>query len=135
LYANSAEDAVSLLATIDAEGHALNGGHADNVLVLSAPPPVKRRWRLTIHEIEPWAALDVDLDLRRQTIGQRPEMLRRGEDGSLSIYIQRKTPGAEREANWLMAPARPFALVLKAFGPEPAFLSARWVVPPVVRVG
>ena len=36
-------------------------------------------------------------------------------DGSLTLYIQNKSPGADKEANWLPAPDGPIYLVMRLY--------------------
>ena len=56
-------------------------------------------------------------------------------DGSLDIFIQSASPGTDKEANWLPAPASgPFNLVSRAFGPKEAMLDGSYKVPPVKKV-
>ena len=53
-------------------------------------------------------------------------------DGSLDIVIQSASPGADKEANWLPAPASgPFNLVIRVFWPKEAMLDGSYKVPPV----
>ena len=60
------------------------------------------------------------------------EHFMRGEDGSLTLYIQKETPGGEMENNWLPAPDGPFYMVLRLYGPEPEALEGKWT-PPVLQ--
>ena len=56
-------------------------------------------------------------------------------DGSLTLYIQNKSPGADRKANWLPAPADPVYLVMRLYWPKetpPSILDGTWK-PPVIR--
>ncbi len=53
----------------------------------------------------------------------------RQEDGSIVIYFQSRSPGKELEPNWLPAPAHPFYLVMRLYGPEPAALEGNWTPP------
>jgi hypothetical protein len=58
-------------------------------------------------------------------------------DGSLDIYIQHESPGKEREANWLPAPADRFVLMLRLYWPKeepPSIIDGTWKIPPVKQV-
>ncbi len=56
-------------------------------------------------------------------------------DGSLDIYIQPESPGADKEANWLPAPASgPFNLTIRGFWPKEAMLDGSYKLPPVKKV-
>jgi hypothetical protein len=45
--------------------------------------------------------------------------LRFVEDGSLTLYIQKESPGLDLEANWLPTPAGRFYLNARAYMPQP----------------
>jgi hypothetical protein len=63
--------------------------------------------------------------------------LKRGTDGSLDIYIQKDSPGKDREINWLPAPQGDFNLTLRMYWPKierPSILDVSWVPPPVTKV-
>ncbi|WP_295448763.1 DUF1214 domain-containing protein [uncultured Thiodictyon sp.] len=56
-------------------------------------------------------------------------------DGSLDIYIQSASPGADQEANWLPAPASgAFNLTVRDFWPQEAMLDGSYKLPPVKKV-
>jgi hypothetical protein len=40
------------------------------------------------------------------------------DDGSLTLYVQKETPGKDLESNWLPAPDGPFYVVMRLYGPE-----------------
>jgi len=44
--------------------------------------------------------------------------LKRNADGSLTLYIQNKSPGADKESNWLPAPDGPIYLVMRLYWPK-----------------
>jgi hypothetical protein len=50
-------------------------------------------------------------------------------DGSLTSYVQKGSPGAAKEANWLPAPDGPFNAILKIYMPAPEVLEGTWKKP------
>ena len=55
------------------------------------------------------------------------------QDGSLDLYFQNGSPGKDKEANWLPAPAEPFNLCMRLYGPLSDALTGKWNPPPVVK--
>jgi hypothetical protein len=55
------------------------------------------------------------------------------EDGSLTFYLQKDSPGEDLEANWLPAPEGPFYAVMRLYGPEEPALSGDWSTPPLLK--
>jgi hypothetical protein len=55
-------------------------------------------------------------------------------DGSLDIYIQATSPGADKEANWLPAPASgPFNLTVRDYWPKETMIDGTYRLPPVKK--
>ena len=48
------------------------------------------------------------------------------DDGSLVLHIQKDSPGAALEPNWLPAPDGPFYIVVRLYGPKPEVLDGSW---------
>ena len=61
--------------------------------------------------------------------------LKYNDDGSLDVYIQAKSPGADKESNWLPSPpSDPFNLTVRVYQPKPGLLDGSYKLPPVTRV-
>ncbi len=75
----------------------------------------------------------VDNPINRYSISARQD-LKPNPDGSVDLYIQHESPGADKEANWLPAPAGKFILMLRMYWPSessPSILDDSWTIPPV----
>jgi hypothetical protein len=55
------------------------------------------------------------------------------ENGSLTLYVQKESPGKELEANWLPAPDGPFYCIMRLYGPKEEALEGKWVNPALVK--
>ncbi|GAK73331.1 hypothetical protein RRU01S_35_00400 [Agrobacterium rubi TR3 = NBRC 13261] len=51
------------------------------------------------------------------------------DDGSLTLYIQEKSPGQGNDPNWLPAPAGEFSLYLRAYWPKTEIVDGTWSPP------
>ncbi len=129
LGANLDEDAVYPHTSSDGAGRAFTG---DRRYVLRFPPnkqpPARAFWSLTMYDERHYFVAN---PLSRFAIGDR-DPLRLDPDGSLDLWIQHESPGPDREANWLPAPAGPFNLILRIYWPAAAVLDGTWT-PPAVK--
>ena len=55
-------------------------------------------------------------------------------DGSLTLYAGAKSPGKDKENNWLPAPDGTFSLYIRAYWPENPILDGTWTPPPYREV-
>ena len=69
----------------------------------------------------------------RYSIGDRTPGLVYGDDGSVTIFMQHGSPGADKESNWLPAPEGNFRPVIRAYQPGPAILDGSYTFPKVKR--
>jgi hypothetical protein len=60
--------------------------------------------------------------------------LKYNKDGSLDVYVQKDSPGKDKESNWLPAPAGELTITMRVYWPKPAMLKGSWTPPPVKRV-
>jgi hypothetical protein len=107
----------------DREGRRLNGGnHYVLHFAKGELPPVKAFWSLTMYNDKLFFA---ENPLNRYSLGGR-DPLKLNPDGSLDLYLQHESPGAEKIDNWLPAPEGDFELALRLYWPEEAALSGKW---------
>jgi len=74
-----------------------------------------------------------DTPLRRYAVGDRTPGMSWNEDGSLDIWIGSRSPGEQRESNWLPAPPGPFALTFRGYIPKRTLLTGGYRLPAVKR--
>ena len=94
-------------------------------------PPVKGFWSLTMYDPEHYFAANA---LNRFALGTKDKTLKYNADGSLTIYLGHNSPGADKESNWLSAPAGNFSIWLRADWPDQAILDGSWKPPVVSRL-
>ncbi|CUI71512.1 Uncharacterized conserved protein [Achromobacter kerstersii] len=128
IYGNSSEEAVYLGYEEDAQGQPLDG--SKSYVIRFEPgqlPPVQFFWSMTMYDL-PGRHL-VANPINRYAIGDRTRGLKRGKDGSLTLYVQHANPGKDKESNWLPAPEGRFNIVARFYGPKPAVLDGTWKLP------
>ena len=91
-------------------------------------PPARAFWSLTMYNEHQFFAAN---PINRFAIGDR-DALKFADDGSLTLYIQRESPGSDKESNWLPAPQEgPFTMNLRLYWPKPAALDGTWQPPAI----
>jgi hypothetical protein len=91
-------------------------------------PPANVSWSLSIYDPQ---GFYVPNALNRYSLAAWMP-LQYNADGSLDFYIQTVSPGPDKEANWLPAPASgPFNLVVRIFWPKESALDGSWKMPGV----
>ncbi len=61
--------------------------------------------------------------------------LKHNADGSLDVFIQAKSPGPDKEVNWLPAPpSGMFNLTVRVYQPKKEILDGTYKLPPVMKV-
>jgi hypothetical protein len=141
IYGNSPEEATYPITRIDSEGQTLDGGKNNYTLTFppGQQPPVKAFWSLTMYDGKTQLLIENPINRYLVNSPMLPTM-KTNSDGSLTLYIQNKSPGADKEANWLPAPNGPIYLVMRLYWPKaepPSILPAgegTWQPPGVERV-
>ena len=134
LGANRPQDAVYPTSKADADGRKYNGA---NKYVVRFPkghlPPVDGFWSLTMYDS---GYFFVNNPLNRYSISPR-QNLKTNPDGSTDIYIQKDSPGKDKEANWLPSPPDDFILMLRMYWPQekrPSIINGTWTIPAAKKI-
>jgi hypothetical protein len=130
LGANVPEDAIYPLNLADETGKPLDGGsnyvlHFDK----GATPPVDAFWSVTLYDNQGYQVAN---SLNRFAVSSWMPF-KYNPDGSLDLYFQNVSPGADKEANWLPAPTGPFNLTMRLYAPKSDALTGKWNPPPVMK--
>jgi len=134
LGANRIQDAVYPTSLKDAEGKAYDGA---NKYVIHIPkgqlPPVRGFWSVTMYDANYFFVAN---PINRYSISAR-QSLKANPDGSIDLYVQNQSPGADKEGNWLPAPKDKFILMLRMYWPNekpPSIINGTWKPPAVKKV-
>src|SRR5262249_40069340 len=114
----------------DGAGAELTGGNDyEGTFPSGQLPPLNGFWALTLYNAKPVFHAN---DLKRFSLGTKNKNLKPSADGSLTLYAGAKSPGGEKEANWLPAPDGHFSLYIRAYWGKQGILDGSWK-PPVIR--
>ena len=130
LYGNDVEEAYYPMANTDGSGNPFDGSKHRYVMRFEKDelPAVNAFWSMTMYSLPD--QLMVSNPIARYSIGDRSK-LEYGKDGSLTIYIQKESPGKNRSSNWLPAPDGAFSLQFRMYLPKPESLDPLYLPPPV----
>ena len=119
IYANDTAEAMYPDTRKDKEGETLDTSKHSYTLTFPAGqlPPVNAFWSVTMYDGK--SQLLIENPINRYLINSPmlPDM-KKNADGSLTIYIQKDSPGADKEANWLPAPNDTVYLVMRLYWPK-----------------
>jgi hypothetical protein len=141
IYGNDPEEATYPFTRVDSDGQTLDGSKHNYTLTFPAGqlPPVNSFWSVTMYDGK--SQLLIKNPISRYLINS-PMLpgMKKNEDGSLTLYIQKDSPGADKESNWLPAPNDTIYLVMRLYWPKteaPSILPAGngiWQPPGIKRV-
>jgi hypothetical protein len=131
LWGNHGYEAVYSVIYTDADGELLDAEHAYE-LTFSPAPPVDAFWSLTMYDNDKYYLVENPID--RYSIGDRTPGLQVADDGSVTIYLQRTSPGPDKESNWLPTPASGgFRPMLRAYQPGDSVKDGTYPMPDITR--
>ncbi|MEW4454814.1 DUF1254 domain-containing protein [Bremerella sp. JC817] len=140
IYANDSIEATYPLARVDSEGNPLDGKENRYTITFPAEqlPPVNAFWSITMYDGTTQLLIKNPIDRYLINSPMLPE-LKKNEDGSLTLYIQKEPPAEALKANWLPAPDGPIYMVMRLYWPKteaPSILppgQGTWKPPVVVK--
>ena len=133
IYGNSKEEALYPAYAKDAAGQPLDGKARYTLrFTPGGLPPVRAFWSITMYALPSRLLVANPLDRYLINSPMLPS-LKRDPDGGITIYVQHDSPGADKEANWLPAPAGPFTMAMRLYWPKPDALDGRWKPQPLVE--
>jgi hypothetical protein len=119
IYGNIAVEATYPYTKTLADGEPLDGSKHNYSLTFPAGqlPPVNAFWSVTMYDGK--TQLLIENPINRYLINS-PMLtgMKTDADGSLTLYIQNKSPGADKESNWLPAPNGNIYLVMRLYWPK-----------------
>lgn len=141
IFGNNAEEAVYPMTRWLPAGEVIDTSKHNYAITFPAGkfPPAKAFWSVTMYDGK--SQLLIKNPINRYLINSPmlPNM-KKDEDGSLTIHIQKDSPGADKESNWLPAPDGPVYLVMRLYWPNteaPSILppgEGTWSPPALVKV-
>ena len=138
LTANTPREAIYIGGLTGSDGNRLTGANKYAVTFKALPPYVEPGfWSLTLYDLA--NNYTVPNPINRYSLGSDDKTLKLNTDGSLTIYLQKNSPGGEKETNWLPAPAGDYYLILRAYAPGEALIRAQtepdaFPLPPIMVV-
>lgn len=133
LYGNSREEAMYPTYFTDAEGEPLDASGKNYALHFERGqlPPANAFWSLTMYDGKTQLLVANPLD-RYLLNSIMIKSFRFGDDGSLTFYLRKDTPGPDLISNWLPTPDGPFYCILRIYLPKPEVFDGGWKPPAMV---
>ncbi|MGO9949181.1 MAG: DUF1254 domain-containing protein [Steroidobacteraceae bacterium] len=119
LYGNDAAEAMYPYTRVDAKGETLDGSKHNYTITFPAGqlPPVNAFWSVTMYDGKSQFLIKNPVNRYLINSPMLPSM-KKNADGSLTLYIQKDSPGKAIEANWLPAPDDTIYLVMRLYWPK-----------------
>jgi hypothetical protein len=119
IYGNDAAEAVYPLTKTLADGEVLDGSKHNYTLTFAKGqfPPVNAFWSVTMYDGKTQFLIENPINRYLINSPMLPGM-KKNPDGSVTLYVQNKTPGKNKESNWLPAPDGPIYMVMRLYWPK-----------------
>jgi hypothetical protein len=141
IYGNDAAEAVYPLSKTLADGEVLDCSKHKYAITFAAGqyPPVEAFWSVTMYDGKTQLLIENPINRYLINSAMLPGM-KKNADGSLTLHLQKDSPGADKESNWLPAPNGEIYLVMRLYWPKaeaPSILppgTGTWQPPGIKKV-
>lgn len=132
-FGNVPSQVTYVMVSKDNLGESIDGGRFNYTMTFRAgsAPPSRFFWSITAYSM-PERSLVPNLQ-ERYAIGTHSLSVVKEQDGSFTLYLQKDSPGKDKELNWLPTPQGRFVAVLRSYGPEQSVINHTWKLPPLKR--
>jgi hypothetical protein len=119
IYGNDAAEAMYPYTKTLTNDEVLDGSKHDYTLTFAKDqyPPVNAFWSVTMYDGKTQLLIENPINRYLINSPMLPGM-KENKDGSLTLYIQNKSPGKDKESNWLPAPNDTIYLVMRLYWPK-----------------
>jgi hypothetical protein len=135
IYANDTAEAFYPILATDSDGKKPDASTGRYTLTFPAGqlPPVNAFWSVTMYDGKTQLLVENPIDRYLINSPMLPGV-KKNADGSLTLHLQKDSPGADKQSNWLPAPNGPIYVVMRLYWPKPEATNGKWQPPPVVAV-
>jgi hypothetical protein len=132
MFDNRPNETQYFYTDFDGAGAELTGaGNYQITFAAGQEPPVDGFWSVTLYNDKHLFHAN---DLKRYSLGTKNKNLKRNADGSLTLHAGAKSPGPDKETNWLPAPDGKFSLYIRAYWGKDPILDGSWQPPVIGKV-
>jgi hypothetical protein len=119
IYGNDSIEATYPITKTLANGDELDGSKHNYTLTFAKGlyPPVNAFWSVTMYDGKTQFLIENPLNRYLINSPMLPSM-KKNPDGSVTLYVQKDSPGKAKEANWLPAPNGPIYVVMRLYWPK-----------------
>ncbi|MFC1578913.1 DUF1254 domain-containing protein [Pseudomonadota bacterium] len=132
IIANDPKEAIYPLGHNDIDGNPLNGANNYTMTFKKGQlPDVKYFWSLTLYDFNNNL---VKNPINRWAFSSNSGGYKFADDGSLTFYIQKESPGKDKESNWLPSADGGYWMIFRTYGPGESVINGTWEIPGLVKV-
>lgn len=118
LTANTPYEAIYWMYPFDKNSQPLTGAQKYTMTFKEGLPYFEPGfWSITMYDST--NNYTVSNPINRYMLGSDTPEIQKNKDGSFTLYIQKESPGKEKETNWLPTPEGPFYLIMRSYAPKP----------------